>query len=116
MNGCFDRILIQDLGDFIKNCLFLVFFFSKVGLFSIDVSDTERYDTTITVPTNLKDGVYILQFASLVGNIQQPYYSCAKLTVTGGNPSLKCTSNKPPTIYKCFRSGGPPMNKITVSD
>lgn len=81
--------------------------------YQADVSDTERYDTTITVPTNLKDGVYILQFASLVGNIQQPYYSCAKLTVTGGNPSLKCTSNKPPTIYKCFRSGGPPMNKIT---
>lgn len=82
--------------------------------FIVDVSDVERYDTTVTVPTNLKDGVYILQFASLVGNIQQPYYSCAKLTVTGGNPSLKCSSNKPPTIYKCFRSGGPPMDKITV--
>ena len=81
----------------------------------LDVGDIEKYDTTITIPTNLKDGVYILQFASLVGNIKDPYFSCAKLTVSGGNPNMKCSSNKKPTIYKCFRSGGPPMSQITVN-
>jgi len=79
-----------------------------------DISDVERYDTTITVPTNLKDGVYILQFASLVGNIKDPYFSCAKLTITGGNPHMNCKSSKAPVTYKCFRSGGPPMSKLTT--
>ena len=79
------------------------------------MSDVERYDTTITIPTNLKDGKYILQYAALVGNGLKPYFSCATLSVTGGNPKLKCKSNKKPTIYKCHRSGGPPMSKITVN-
>lgn len=80
----------------------------------LDVGDVERYDTTVTIPTNLKDGTYIMQWASLVGNIKEPYFSCAKLTVTGGNPNMKCQSTNPPVTYTCERSGGPPRSQITV--
>ncbi|XP_028393958.1 uncharacterized protein LOC114518207 isoform X2 [Dendronephthya gigantea] len=75
--------------------------------------DVERYDTTLTIPYNLKDGVYVLQWISLVGNIKEPYYSCVKLKVSGGNSNLNCHSNDPIPTAKCHRSGGPPMDVIS---
>jgi len=79
-----------------------------------DPNDVERYDTTITIPTNLKDGTYILQYAALVGNGGAPYFSCAKLIITGGDPTMNCKSSKEPVKYKCHRSAGPPMQAITA--
>ena len=52
-----------------------------------DAKDVERYDTTIAIPTNLKDGFYSLQVSMLVGN-GGVYNSCGKLKVTGGNQGL----------------------------
>ena len=73
----------------------------------------ERYDTTLTIPYNLKDGVHVLQWISLVGNIKEPYYSCVKLKVSGGNPNMNCDSSEPIPTAKCHRSGGPPMDAIS---
>uniref|UniRef100_A0A7M6DPJ0 Uncharacterized protein n=1 Tax=Clytia hemisphaerica TaxID=252671 RepID=A0A7M6DPJ0_9CNID len=65
-----------------------------------DPSDFERYDTTIGIPTNLKDGFYSLQASMIVGN-GGVYNSCAKLKVTGGSPSFTCSSSKTPVSYNC---------------
>ena len=85
----------------------------QTGFLRIDNEDVERYDTTLTIPYNLKDGVYVLQWISLVGNIKEPYYSCVKLKVSGGNPNLNCDSSDPIPTAKCHRSGGPPMGVIS---
>ena len=44
-----------------------------------------RYDTTIKIPYNLKEGVYILQYMSAMSAHRTYYYSCARLKVTLGN-------------------------------
>jgi len=72
--------------------------------FQRDVTDVERFDTTITVPTNLSPGLYILQAAQLVGNARTPYFSCSLLDVSGGNPGLDCKSSDQPTTYNCIKS------------
>lgn len=74
--------------------------------FILDKSDKDRYDTTIGIPTNLEDGLYVLQLAMLIGNIFQPYYSCGKLNITGGDPAFICNSNEPPILYDCLKTGG----------
>jgi hypothetical protein len=79
----------------------------------IELDDVERYDTTLTIPYNLRDGVYVLQWISLCGNIKEPYYSCVKLKVSGGNPSMNCESSDPIPTAKCLRSGGPAMDVIS---
>ena len=72
------------------------------------VEDKERFDTTIGIPTNLVDGIYILQAAMLVGNGYSPYYSCGKLQITGGNPDLtNCQTDEEPVTYDCHKSAGP---------
>ena len=72
------------------------------------MEDKERFDTTIGIPTNLADGIYILQTAMLVGNGFSPYYSCGKLEITGGNPDhTDCQTDEEPITYDCHRSGGP---------
>ncbi|KAJ3126301.1 hypothetical protein HK098_007684 [Nowakowskiella sp. JEL0407] len=58
--------------------------------------DRERYDTTITIPYNLADGVYYLQWIALQSTDTSPTYSCAKLYVQGGTPSLNCTQDEFP--------------------
>ena len=73
----------------------------------IDQYDIERYDATIGIPTNLPEGLYVLQAALLVGNSLKPYYSCAKLRIMKGNPSLNCGSNGEPLVYSCVKTGGP---------
>ena len=76
-----------------------------LGLISFaDELDFERYDTTVGIPTNLQDGLYVLQLAMLVGNGGAPYFSCAKLHITGGNTAFSCQSNELPVLYNCFRS------------
>ena len=76
-----------------------------LGLISFaDELDFERYDTTVGIPTNLEDGLYVLQLAMLVGNGGAPYFSCAKLHITGGNTAFSCQSNDLPVLYSCFRS------------
>ena len=81
--------------------------------YQAELDDVERYDTTLTIPFNLRDGVYVLQWISLVGNIKEPYYSCVKLKVNGGNPSMNCDSNDPIPTATCVRSGGPAMGVIS---
>ena len=72
------------------------------------MEDKERFDTTIGIPTNLADGIYILQTAMLVGNGYSPYYSCGKLEITGGNPDLTdCQTDEEPITYDCHKSAGP---------
>ena len=72
--------------------------------------DINRYDTTMTVPTNLKPGFYVLQTTMLVGNDAKPYYSCAKLYIKGGDTSLNCRkSNRDILTYSCLKSGGPAL-------
>ncbi len=61
-----------------------------------NTDDIERYDTTIGIPINLEEGVYVLQWKALVGNDPTPYYSCSKLYIVGGDPKISnCT---PPPI------------------
>ncbi|XP_047130116.1 uncharacterized protein LOC124810020 isoform X1 [Hydra vulgaris] len=77
--------------------------------FQSESNDCERYDTTIGIPTNLKDGDYVLQAAMLVGNSEAPYYSCARLKIIGGNPSFNCFSKEDPITYSCLKSNGPAL-------
>ncbi|XP_004342896.2 chitinase [Capsaspora owczarzaki ATCC 30864] len=78
-----------------------------------EIDDVERYDTTITIPTNLADGVYSLQWVGLVGNAGTPYYSCAKLKVTGGNPAMSCPAPATIPAYTCLKSeSGAPSSAI----
>ena len=59
----------------------------------LEIEDKEGYDTTVGTPTNLPDGIYILQTAMLVGNGFGVYYSCGNLSITGGNPRWR-SNNK----------------------
>ena len=43
----------------------------------------------------------------LVGNSHSVYYSCAKLSISGGNPRFNCKSDEAPITYPCLRSAGP---------
>lgn len=72
-----------------------------------DESDSDRFDTTIGIPTNLPDGDYVLQTTMLVGNTGTPYNSCGKIRITGGNPSFTCTNNDEVLVYSCLKTGGP---------
>ena len=76
--------------------------------------DIHRYDTTFTIPTNLKPGYYVLQASMLVGNTQTPYYSCSKLYIKGGNPSFNCASNEPALKYSWMKSGGPALDGSVI--
>ena len=78
-------------------------------LYYLAPDDVERYDTTIAIPTNLKDGFYSLQVSMLVGNV---YNSCGKLKVTGGNQDFSCQSSKEPVTNECVKASGPPFSKI----
>ncbi|KAJ3313948.1 hypothetical protein HDV04_001254 [Boothiomyces sp. JEL0838] len=53
------------------------------------ISDNERYDTTITVPYNLK-GSYTLQMVAYIGTSSSPIYSCSRLEILGGSTDLSC--------------------------
>ncbi|XP_066933258.1 uncharacterized protein [Clytia hemisphaerica] len=75
--------------------------------------DVERYDTTIGIPTNLPEGDYSLQVSLLVGNAVQPYNSCGKLRIKGGNPSFRCKSSKVPVTNTCLRAGGPARSRVS---
>lgn len=79
-----------------------------------DVLENERYDTTITIPFNLADGIYILQYKAAIGIELKPYYNCAKLRVTGGDPSLDCTTDKAPPVGPCRL--GPPGAGLPLSN
>ena len=82
--------------------------------FQRDASDSQRYDTTIAIPTNLKDGDYILQFMAYIANSQTPVYSCSKLKISGGNPSQSC-SRPPfiPGVSDCVKANGPDASVLT---
>eukprot|EP01135_Chromosphaera_perkinsii_P010575 Nk52_evm13s2171 gene=Nk52_evmTU13s2171 len=71
-----------------------------------DVNDIHRFDTTIAIPYNLADGDYVLQWVALVGSIDFPYYSCARLSVSGGNPQMgSCQRSGQAKKYQCSKSG-----------
>lgn len=78
-----------------------------------DKLDDERYDTTITIPFNLADGTYILQYKAALGVEAKNYYNCAKLKVTGGNPSMDCITKTAPPVRSCRL--GPPGVGLPVS-
>lgn len=75
-------------------------------------ADRERFDTTITIPTNLENGRYILQWVGIVGNAQSPYYSCAVLDIRGGNTGLTCNRSGRAAAPPCFVSAGPPADLL----
>ena len=72
-----------------------------------DVDDINRYDTTISIPTNLQNGIYFLQWNALVGN-GADYYSCARLRISGGNPEQRCDSKygMPVDPAACLKNAG----------
>ncbi|ORY02236.1 hypothetical protein K493DRAFT_208583, partial [Basidiobolus meristosporus CBS 931.73] len=76
-------------------------------------NDTERYDTTITIPTNLKDGRYVLQWVALSASETRVYYSCSLLSITGGNPELKCSRKGRASVAKCMPNDGDPLETIS---
>lgn len=66
--------------------------------------DGNRYDTTIKIPYNLAPGVYVLQYMSAMSAHRTFYYSCARLKITGGKPSLPCKrTGKAPVAYGCMK-------------
>ncbi|KAI8804661.1 hypothetical protein BJ742DRAFT_713127 [Cladochytrium replicatum] len=72
-------------------------------------ADTERYDVTLTMPTNLVDGLYVLQYAGLLSGSTPTSitYSCALLNITGGNPALPCAApSEIPAPKNCILFGG----------
>ena len=54
-----------------------------------------------------------MQWFSLVGNIKEPYYSCVKFNIKGGNPNMNCALSGGIPTPKCLRSGGPAMDGIS---
>ncbi|KAI8918728.1 hypothetical protein BC831DRAFT_419629 [Entophlyctis helioformis] len=83
-------------------------------LFQSAVNDTERYDTTITVPFNLANGDYIIQMAAFVSNSLSPIYSCSKITVSGGNPGLTCPRAPSIAVPPCVVSFAPGADKLVA--
>ncbi|KAL5032157.1 hypothetical protein BDV3_000750 [Batrachochytrium dendrobatidis] len=79
-----------------------------------NTTDNQRYDTTITVPYNLANGDYVIQFTAFVGNSDTPLYSCSKLTVAGGNPSLVCPAAASIDIPSCVVALAPDFNSLTA--
>ncbi len=65
-----------------------------------DINDFNRFDTTITIPTNLADGLYTLQQKAWVTDI---YHTCAYLNITGGNTALSCPATTL-AMPACIRS------------
>ncbi len=62
----------------------------------------------MTVPTNLKDGDYILQMMAVAGNSKDALYSCSKLSIFGGDTSLNCpVPNTIPSTVDCVKAGSP---------
>jgi len=60
------------------------------------------YNKPITIPTNLADGTYTIQFWMYgTGNGLPEYYSCSKIKVTGGDESLSCPVAEAP-FEKCW--------------
>ena len=76
--------------------------------------DINRYDTTMTVPTNLKPGFYVLQTTMLVGNDAKPYYSCAKLYIKNGNQDFNCKKSGGILTYSCLKTGGPALKGSVI--
>lgn len=64
--------------------------------------DRERYDTSVGIPTNLEDGIYVLQWKALIGDDPLPFYSCSKLFITGGIPGPLCPSPLTPPTLPCY--------------
>lgn len=75
--------------------------------------DLERYDTSIGIPTNLPDGSYVLQWKALIGNDPLPYYSCAKLRITGGSTDQVCVPPAPRPLECRVADGGPKQTALT---
>ncbi|KAL5259125.1 hypothetical protein ACHWQZ_G009549 [Mnemiopsis leidyi] len=74
--------------------------------------DGNRYDTTIKIPYNLPEGVYILQYMSAMSAHKTFYYSCARLQISGGKPSLPCKrTGLAPVAYGCMKGTAVPLSK-----
>lgn len=78
------------------------------------LSDENRYDTTVGMPTNLPDGDYVLQWKAVVADSTTPVYSCALLRIEGGQPEQKCsTLLRMPLPTTCERvQGGLALNEF----
>eukprot|EP00736_Rhodelphis_marinus_P009750 Rmarinus@m.6590 len=61
-------------------------------------ADGTHYETTVTVPTNLKSGFYTLQLVLASGD---SYFSCARLFINGGISDLQCPSKGPVSVPSC---------------
>lgn len=74
--------------------------------------DLERYDTSIGIPTNLPDGIYVLQWKALIATNPLPYFSCAKLRITGGSAEQLCAPPIPRALDCRLADGGPKQNAL----
>lgn len=75
--------------------------------------DASRFDTTVKIPHNLADGDYVLQIKSAMSSHPHFYYSCAKISITGGNPNMKCAQDKLVVTPKCLKGTSVPLSKYT---
>lgn len=82
--------------------------------FQSQASDTERYDTTITVPYNLANGDYVIQMMAFAGNFRQAIYSCSKITVSGGNPNLNCPAAPKLNSPTCHTASSSPVQDLVA--
>jgi len=68
------------------------------------VGNGKPYNKDITIPTNLEDGTYTIQFWMYgTGNGLPPYFSCTKVTISGGDPTQNCPVQEAPfeTCWAC---------------
>lgn len=81
--------------------------------FQQSTDDLERYDTSIAIPTNLEDGIYVLQWKALIGDEPLPYYSCSKLRIAGGHAVGQQCAPPPLNPPNCMvTDNGPKMNAL----
>ncbi|XP_063679876.1 uncharacterized protein LOC134815293 isoform X1 [Bolinopsis microptera] len=74
--------------------------------------DGNRYDTTIKIPYNLPEGVYVLQYMSAMSAHKTFYYSCARIKISGGKPALPCKrTGLAPVAYGCMKGMAVPLSK-----
>jgi len=80
--------------------------------YQADIYDGNRYDTTIKIPYNLAPGVYVLQYMSAMSNHKTFYYSCSRLQISGGKPSLPCKrTGLAPVAPGCMKGMAIPLSK-----
>ena len=76
--------------------------------FASGSTDVERYDTTVGIPYNLAPGEYVMQFKAYIGNSDTAVFSCSRLQINGGDPSMSCAQSATiPYPSSCYIATAP---------